>query len=291
MHTNLSPRNHKTFFISILSAIVLIFSSPGFGAALAHAQEVTPPPRRLATVTTVGETTPQKEGLYRVKTLALSDGTLVTEHTINGPSMPPSGSNAERRAVDVVTASGIMISGVPTYGSGGACSSTAGAMDLGYEDRGDFPNLYRGPTGGGVMPLLSPWGTYFDGFETLENNPMSASRAGLDGKQGPGHIDDYWYRVGFLTPEPYIEAGRQEHVPDSLGDFMRTSQYSVNNVDGDTKFYTNAKACPNAPDPKAATCGVLPRPFTVLQAEVNNLPDGTRGIKRFYQDRGYAVAE
>ena len=136
MHIKLSNRNHKVFFVSILSAIILIFASTGFDAARVHAQEGTPPPRKLEAVTVPPEA-PQEQGrYYRAKTFALSDGTLVTGHTINGPAVPPSGFEVERQAVALpqlnglianaiagITANAVAPNGGPLYSLG--CSPTA----------------------------------------------------------------------------------------------------------------------------------------------------------------------
>ena len=126
---------------------------------------------------------------------------------------------------------------------------TLGSTAIIAYEGSEYPNLYGEPLNGGVMPLNnSSWGSWTDAAgDTYSHNPLSASQDGLDGKTTPGHIDDYWFGDGYLTPEPYVKDDRQEHVADSLGDYMRTSQSTAGNADGDTKFYKNDSSRPKKP--------------------------------------------
>jgi hypothetical protein len=104
---------------------------------------------------------------------------------------------------------------------------------MGYWDRHGFPNFYTGPTAGGVAPLDS-------NGRNVGIRSMWASRAGVDGRPAdqPGHIDDYWlfyrddyyYSYESTAPDPYITAGRPEHAPDCLGDFIGLSQNKWTNL-------------------------------------------------------------
>src|SRR2546423_13099162 len=87
-----------------------------------------------------------------------------------------SGQAQDRRILDV-----------PAYSWHAGCFPTASGNLMGYWDRNGFPNIYAGPTGGGVAPLNS-------NSANAGIRSMWASKAGFDGRdaQKPGHIDDYW---------------------------------------------------------------------------------------------------
>ena len=262
MNINLNVRSRKTFLVSVLSGILLILSSLGPASPVAHAQDE-PPPRKLDSVTVPTEE-PQQEGrYYRSRTLALSDGSLVTEHIINGPAQPPAGFGVAPNA--------IAPNGGPLYLLG--CSPTAAADIVRADEQSLFENLYPGT----LLPIGS-YGTFKDqGNVTYNIDPVIAS-ATLMPKR--------W--VSYESPAPDPDPN-WEPLEDMLGGYMHSSQSTKGYIDGDSGFYTNAADCPNTPS-KMAVCA-LPRPFTSDQAAVNNLPDGTLGIKLFYEARGYAVSE
>ena len=155
-------------------------------------------------------------------------------------------------------------------------------MIAGYYDRGAYPNMYTGPTNGGVMPATdTSWPTWFDGFETYPNNPLIASHINVDGRTTKGSIDDYWVQYESTANDPYITGGWQQHTWGSaIGDYMKTSQSAspYNNVDGSTTFYNWTS------DPSKLTCSDM---------ESNNIDDvdGTYGRKLFYEARGYTIAD
>jgi len=73
---------------------------------------------------------------------------------------------------------------------------------------------------------------------------------------------------------------------------MFTSQLKYNNADGDTKFYTYViPGTIVAGSGEQTADSASPRRFTSDKAAYDNLPDGTLGIRRFYEFRGYAVSE
>lgn len=129
-----------------------------------------------------------------------------------------------------------MLTGVPDYAWYAGCFGTAGGNLMGYWDRHGFPNFYTGPTAGGIAPL-----------NNLGKNigicSLWADKAGFDGRPAsqPGHIDDYWeyfineflYSYQSTTPDPYVLAGRPEHLPDCLGDFIGASQRKWDDFDGE----------------------------------------------------------
>ncbi len=113
-------------------------------------------------------------------------------------------------------------------------------MIAGYYDRTVYPNIYTGPTNGGVMPLdSSSWPTWTDGnADTYQQNPLIASRNGLDGRATRGSLDDYWVYYLSGVQDPYITNAWTQHTwGDAIGDYMKTSQSASSNDDGSTTFY------------------------------------------------------
>jgi hypothetical protein len=127
---------------------------------------------------------------------------------------------------------------VPDYEWYGGCFGTGSGMLMGYWDRHGLPDMYTGPTAGGVAPLDSRGTNY--GIRSL-----GTSRAGMDGRPSdkPGHIDDYWsaYRSDETMMEtyestaldPFQVAGRPEHTPDCIGDFIGLSQRKWTNMNNE----------------------------------------------------------
>ena len=142
----------KVLFRSMLVGMALFLSFGAGSSPVAHAQE--------AGAQTLGK-------YYTVTPVTLSDGTLIDEVIINGPPTPPPGFEIERQAVSLPepdSAAGIKTLTVPAFNWVFGCSSVSGAMIAGYYDRTGFPNMYTGPTNGGVMPLdNSSWPTWSDG--------------------------------------------------------------------------------------------------------------------------------
>jgi hypothetical protein len=92
-------------------------------------------------------------GYYTVKTLVLAGGSDIDEMTINGPPTPPPGFELERTAVSLPRPAGrVNTLTVPAFNWVFGCSSVSGAMIAGYLDWNGYPNMYTGPTNGGVMP-------------------------------------------------------------------------------------------------------------------------------------------
>lgn len=126
--------------------------------------------------------------------------------------------------------------GTPNYDWYAGCFGTASGNLAGFWDRNGLPDLYTGPTAGGVAPDNS-FGS------NVGIRSMWASKAGFDGRPSdqPGHIDDYWasyasdfsYSYESTAPDPYITAGRPEHAPDCIGDFIGLSQKKWTNMAGE----------------------------------------------------------
>ena len=96
-------------------------------------------------------------------------------------------------------------------------------MLFGYLDRNGYPNMYTGPTNGGVFPLTNAvWGPSFEGNGQC---PLTASQNGLDGRTTKGHKDDYYHAYGSKI-DPYFGSWTEHTPQDSLGDFMGTSMFN-----------------------------------------------------------------
>jgi hypothetical protein len=129
-----------------------------------------------------------------------------------------------------------MLTEVPDYTWYAGCFGTASGNLMGYWDRHGFPEFYTGSANGGLAPLDS-------NGENVKIRSMWASQAGFDGRplDQPGHVDDYWtylnddysYSYQSTDPDPYTLAGRAEHEPDCLGDFIGLSQRKWTNLDGE----------------------------------------------------------
>ena len=220
---------------------------------------------------------------FTANTIRLSNGTSLEEYIINGPPTPPVGYDLERGAVALpgpdraATANSLTVPAFPwVYG----CSAVSAAMIAAYYDRTGYSNLYTGSTNGGVMPLDSSlWPSWTDSVGHLyPQNPLIASRQGLDGRPTRGSLDDYWFGYTTNAQDPYLSSGWAQHTwGDAIGDFMKTSQSGYGNVDGSTVFYNYNSASP-------LTCADM------VGYGIHIL-DGTYGRKLFYEAKGYSVAE
>jgi hypothetical protein len=105
---------------------------------------------------------------------------------------------------------------------------TASGNLMGYWDRHGFPGFYTGLANGGVAPLSS------SGLNAGIVS-MWASKAGFDGRpvDMPGHVDDYWVDYDRTDDDPYLAAGRSEHAPECIGDFIGLSQKKWSDLAGE----------------------------------------------------------
>ena len=123
---------------------------------------------------------------------------------------------------------------VPDYGWYAGCFGTASGNLAGFWDRHGMTNFYSGPTGGGLAPLTSSGGNV--GIRSLWT-----TKAGVDGRPSnkPGHIDDYYSSGDGNTydqstaADPYVLAGKPEHTPDCIGDFIGLNQKKWTNMAGE----------------------------------------------------------
>lgn len=122
----------------------------------------------------------------------------------------------------------VRLAEVPDYSWHAGCFGTATGNLMGYWDRHGFPDFYTGRTGGGVAPLN-------DFGSNAGIHSLWASEAGVDGRpfDQPGHMDDYWVFYQSPASDPYQAAGRPEHAPDCLGDFLGLSQRKWSDLAGE----------------------------------------------------------
>lgn len=123
--------------------------------------------------------------------------------------------------------SDIILTEVPDYAWHGGCFGTASGNLAGYWDRHGYPDIYTGPTGGGLAPLGEQGGI----------RALWTSQAGLDGRPAdmPGHTDDYYVGYESTGQDPYITFGRPEHTPDCIGDFIGLSQNKWSDLNGECR--------------------------------------------------------
>ena len=166
------------------------------------------------------------------------------------------------------------LSNVPALTWCFGCSATSAAMMFGHYDNSGYPNMYAGPTNGGVFPMTNEsWGTVVIGGETRALCPLSATRMGLDGRTTRGHVDDYWIAILNAGPDPFIGNWPEHTHGDCTGDYMGTNQSNFSNVDGSTTFvfYTDGSPLYD---------------FTEWEPEKR---DGGHGMRLFAESRGYEV--
>jgi hypothetical protein len=253
-------------------AIIITFGLLGIPGSVAFAQSSSPEPE-----------SPQIEVVspyYSIQYLTMPDGKQISRETINGPSAPLPEYQEEREASKIKDTSKGTIANFPSYDWVYGCSAVSAAMIAAYYDRGDFPNLYTGPTNNGLMPLTDTgWPLWSDGYATYPSNPLIASRIGTDGRTTRGSINDYWVKMNHAGPDPYVTGGWPQHQwTDAIGDFMKTSQAAYDNQDGATSFYNWTSS---------------PEPLTCADMVNHNVADddGTYGRKLFYEARGYTVTD
>ena len=178
-----------------------------------------------------------------------------------------------------------MLTEVPDYSWYAGCFGTATGNLMGFWDRHGFPNMYTGPTSGGIAPLNSEGAN--EGIRS-----MWASRAGFDGRPSDqyGHIDDYWrfYQSDGVSsyestaPDNYLIQGRSEHAPDCVCDFIGASQNKWKDLNGECDGNIDAYAVTYWDHSGARRTNFIPPPQGELS--VRDLPSG---LRVWTQHRGY----
>ncbi len=216
---------------------------------------------------------------YVINSITLPGGRTIEATITPGPPTPPIGFTRTFVALpEPNPQAGInVLPDVPAFTWCFGCSATSASMIAGYYDRTAYPNMYTGPTNGGVMTLdNSSWGTWVDpGGDTRAQCPLSATRNGLDGRTTNGHVDDYWVVYGDPGPDPFIGNWPEHTYEDCTADFMKTNQSNYGSSDGSTTFYNYTDGSP----------------LTAAGMESGGISDkdGGYGVKLFYESRGYTV--
>jgi hypothetical protein len=189
------------------------------------------------------------------------------------PGLPP---KDYRAPVAVYSKAAVTLLNVPAFTWAFGCSATSAAMIAGYYDNTGFPDMYTGPTNGGVMPMdNSIWGTEDINGETRAHCPLSATSEGIDGRATKGHVEDYWVSYSSSAPDPFITNGWAEHTwEDCTADFMGTNQSNWGNVDGSTMFFYYTNGAPL---------------YDYTGSEGSGNKDGCHGFRQFIESRGYSV--
>ena len=180
-------------------------------------------------------------------------------------------------------AENVMLLEVPDYAWHAGCFGTASAILLGYWDRHGLTNIYSGPTADGLAPMNSVGAN-------SDIRGFWASQGGVDGRpiDKPGHIEDYWEYFDGATsfessaPDPYLLAGRPEHEPDCLGDFIGQSQRKYSDLNGECTGNIDGYAFTYWD--KAGKTLINFQPPMVDGVQVRDIPSGLRAWTRH---RGY----
>ena len=183
------------------------------------------------------------------------------------PGRPPAWRMPAVNLPRVHTKSLNTLTNVPTLDWCYGCSPTSAAMIFGYYDNMGYPDMYTGPTNGGVFPQTNAaWG--------VGECPLSATHNGYDGRTTRGHVDDYWIAYDNAGPDPWIANSWLEHVyADCTGDFMGTNQSRVGNVDASTTFFYWQDNSP----------------LYDYSGSEPGRRDGCHGMRDFAVSRGYSV--
>ena len=264
---------------SLLLVAIIGSSMPGHHRGNVSAQALPVDAPASGPIPTPNPTVEEVNPYFSIEHRTLADGRPILGYIIHGPSAPLPEYEAERIAsIRPASTTGVLLD-FPSFSWVFGCSAVSGAMIATYYDRGAYPNMYTGPTNGGVMPLTdTAWPIWFDGYSPYPNNPLIASHLGVDGLATRGSIDDYWVKEGSDADDPYITGGWLQHTwGTAIGDYMKTSQSAYESIDGSTWFY-------NWPSNERLTCSDM-----VTQGVADS--DGTYGRKLFYEARGYTVTE
>ncbi len=200
---------------------------------------------------------------------------------INGPPEPPADAHrpfAKNPDPDAIRA--LVTMAVPAYNWSFGSMCTSGAMIAAWYDRVSHPDMYSGPTNGGVMPMdNSVWPAWIDtNGDTRFQCPLSATHNGLDGRSSNGHVDDYWEYYNQVGPDPYDGNWTEHVIGDCTGDYMKTNKWfpaQSFNRDGATALYLYTDGTRTF-DTDLETYGV-------------QIYDGGYGLMLFYESRGYTV--
>ncbi len=225
-----------------------------------------------------------QQSIHATKKSASPDKSSVEMMVMNSPPTPPM--DISHTIVEQLPQSATTLDEVPTSRWTQGCSATSAGMIFGYYDRTGYPDMYTGPTNGGVCPLTElGQGTPSDaGYPFDGSCSIIATAKGFDGRTTRGHTDDYWISYGSSGPDPWVANGWTEHEwGNCTADFMGTNQWkwdtdldgTIDSLsDGATRLYWgsgNSKLYDYIPPASIGT------PQTAL----------AHGMRLFAESRGY----
>ena len=182
---------------------------------------------------------------------------------------PLAGKTGAKRqtAIKKVPLTAQIIANVPAYDYSYGAAPTSGAMLAAYYDNNGYPNIYSGPTNGGVAPLTNAdWG--------VGECPLSATHIGIDGRTSNGHVEDYWVAPNSVALDPYFTGSWTPHTDDCIADFTRSNESAFGRKDGHYEAYGTADGSKAYDD----TLATYPDDFC-------------HGLRMFFASRGYAMRE
>ena len=202
---------------------------------------------------------------YEVSRFQDENGKTIVEHTI--PGIP----EALRNPGPSVTPgrSAVILSDVPKLNWVYGCTATSAAMMAGYYDRNGYPNMYAGPTNGGLFPLTNAaWG--------YGECSLSATHQGYDGLGVWGHVDRFWTGYGNSGDDPYGTANPTGTYANCTADYIGTNQDYWNNSDGSSTIFTYND-------------GSVLSNYSGHETATPRKRDAIRGFRLFMESRGYQI--
>ncbi|MDA3839202.1 MAG: hypothetical protein PF574_09515 [Candidatus Delongbacteria bacterium] len=223
----------------------------------------------------------QKSNLISKRYMVDENGNKITMRQVAG--YPPAELPVSNYTPPKTMAKGVffVLDQVPGYDWAYGCTATATSMLVAYYDAHGVVNAYTGVLGAGVAPMSNAtWNSQGSTAGTSEN-PIAGTNAGVDGRVGNGHSDDYWVNYEDEATDPYYGAWAEhlyyENDTNSActADYMGTNQwYNWENSDGSTSIWSSAG-------------GVYD--YLGSEASTPALRDGIHGMRLFWEALGYTV--
>ena len=222
----------------------------------------------------------------RADDLTPAEKTKIAYMVQDSPPYPPKGIARSMVSLAQMPQMAVMLSEVPTSTWTYGCSATSAGMLFGYYDRATHPDMYTGPTNGGVCPLTNLGQGQTPGSPISGACSIIATENGFDGRSTAGHVDDYWIIYGSAGPDPW--SGGTEHTWEGCtADYMGTNQWKWDydsdtivetNTDGSTALWWSTNGSKLYDYIPPASAGL---PQTSL----------CHGMRLFAESRGYTVVE
>lgn len=203
------------------------------------------------------------------------EGRTLTISSIHGPSQAPP-SAPMRRSLSLNSLRGVYLPDFPSYSWNFGCTAVAAAMVAAYYDNHDYGMLWKDEDQ--AYPLTDTSFGYWTDRTGVQypNNPLIATRRGLDGLQSDGMIEDLWVSYLSNAQDPYLALSKTRVLSQTaIGEPMATSKSTAGNIDGGSLIGTYN-------DGSRTSCAELMS---------HRIPDANLGRSIFYEQRGYTVGE